>query len=347
MNYHDLNIAYAENILEILGKHELLDKNNCHNYSCLIMNISSNAAIYTINIDNHPEINWSWPYISFNPNLTREFFIKNIHKPWNWNTISSREFVSKSLIEKYIDNSWNWHVLTHNKSIILTENFIEKHINKQWDWGKLSINNNITLDFIDKYSFKQWTWYKISERHDITIDFIIKHIKKIFNWDYIFKSSHIPFNDLVFLFKKYYVNVTNSYISKNALIYSLSKNPNLNFSVLEDNDDIEWCWSEISKNPNITLDIIQKFSNKPWNINSILKTSNITLNLLFENTDLKIKCDYISPIDISLGKEIWIKKQRLKWIKALQIQRNWRKCTCNPQYKLAIKKINEIYESGL
>tara|TARA_B100000242_G_scaffold294094_1_gene274712 strand:- start:3075 stop:4112 length:1038 start_codon:yes stop_codon:yes gene_type:complete len=345
MKYHDLNIAYAENILNNFKKRGLLNKDTYYDYTCATIHLSSSAAIYTTNIDNHPEIDWQWSYVSLNPNITRDFFIKNIHQKWNWNTISSRKFIDTSLIDNYSFKPWNWRVITHNPAINLNENFIEKHINQSWDWGHLSLNTNITLDFIDKYHYKTWSWYKISERKDLTINFVIKHIKKNYNWDYIFKSLHIPFKDLVFLFKNYYVNVTNSYISKTTLIYSLSKNPNLDFSVLLDNDDIEWCWSEISKNPTVTLDIIQRFSDKPWNINSILKNSNITLNQLFENTDLKIKCNYISPIDINLGKEIWIHKYRLKWIKALQIQRIWRKCTCDPQYKLAQKKLHEIYNS--
>tara|TARA_E500000178_G_C17017199_1_gene753637 strand:+ start:799 stop:1845 length:1047 start_codon:yes stop_codon:yes gene_type:complete len=348
MRYHDLNIAYAEHILENFRKHGLLNKNTCKDYLCIILNLSSSEAIYTTNIDNHPEIDWQWSYISYNPNLTREFFIKNIHQKWNWNTISSRKFIDTSLIDKYLYKPWNWIVISHNTSVVCTENFIEKHINQSWDWGYLSLNTNITLDFIDKYSYKTWSWYKISERNDLTIDFVIKYIKKIFNWDYIFRLSSIPFKDLVFLFKNYYINLTNSYISKTTLIYSLSKNPNFDFSVMIDNDDIEWCWSEISNNPRITLDVIQKFSDKPWNISRIIKNSNITLDSLLENTDIEIGCNYTSYtdiIDINLGKEVWIKKYRLEWIKALQIQRIWRKCTCDPTYKLAQKNINKFYES--
>lgn len=345
MKYHDLNIAYAENVLDNLRKKGLLNKDTYNDYSCLTIHLSSSPAIYIKNIENHPEIEWQWAYISLNPNITRDFLIKNIHQNWNWNTISSRKFIDTLLIDTYSHKPWNWVIISHNPDINLNDNFIEKHINQNWDWAHLSLNTHITLKFIDKYFYKNWSWYKLSERNNLTINFIIKHIKKNFNWNYIFKSPHIPFKDLVYLFKNYYTNIINSYISKMTIIYSLSKNPNLDFSVLADNDDIDWCWSEISKNQNITLDIIQKFSDKPWNVNSILKNSDITLNLLFENTDLKVKCDFISPIDITLGKEIWIHKYRLKWIKALQIQRIWRKCTCDPQYKLAQKKLNEFYIS--
>jgi len=39
------------------------------------------------------------------------------------------------------------------------------------------------------------------------------------------------------------------------------------------------------------------------------------------------------------GKEKWINDKRLRIIKALQIQRHWRKCSCNPEYPLAQRLI--------
>jgi hypothetical protein len=38
---------------------------------------------------------------------------------------------------------------------------------------------------------------------------------------------------------------------------------------------------------------------------------------------------------MGLGKEQWLNQLRLKHIKSFQIQRHWRNCSCNPQFKLA------------
>jgi hypothetical protein len=38
---------------------------------------------------------------------------------------------------------------------------------------------------------------------------------------------------------------------------------------------------------------------------------------------------------MSKSKKEWINQRRLRHIKALQIQRHWRNCSCNPEYKLA------------
>ena len=54
--------------------------------------------------------------------------------------------------------------------------------------------------------------------------------------------------------------------------------------------------------------------------------------------------DGISDNTMELGKIKWIEKKRLEIIKALQIQRHWRNCICNPIFKLARKKINEKYK---
>jgi hypothetical protein len=49
---------------------------------------------------------------------------------------------------------------------------------------------------------------------------------------------------------------------------------------------------------------------------------------------------------MELGKKEWINnKLRLHIIKALQIQRHWRNCSSNPEYKLAQKLIKNRLDS--
>jgi hypothetical protein len=74
----------------------------------------------------------------------------------------------------------------------------------------------------------------------------------------------------------------------------------------------------MAQNPNITWDIIKNNPNKKWNRYSM---SFIPLN------------------NMKQGKKRWINNQRLRIIKALQIQRHWRNCSYNPEYKLTQKLI--------
>jgi len=48
---------------------------------------------------------------------------------------------------------------------------------------------------------------------------------------------------------------------------------------------------------------------------------------------------------MELGKEKWVNQRRLQHIKAIQIQRHWRNCSCNPEYKLSQRMLHRVYES--
>jgi len=48
---------------------------------------------------------------------------------------------------------------------------------------------------------------------------------------------------------------------------------------------------------------------------------------------------------MSKEKEGWINRRRLKHIKVLQIQRHWRNCRCNPEYKLAQRCLLRLHGS--
>jgi len=49
---------------------------------------------------------------------------------------------------------------------------------------------------------------------------------------------------------------------------------------------------------------------------------------------------------MKLGKDHWINnKHILQHIKALQIQRHWRNCSCNPEFKLAQRCLLRLHGS--
>ena len=93
------------------------------------------------------------------------------------------------------------------------------------------------------------------------------------------------------------------------------------YQLIQSNLDKPWDWYWISCNPNITWDIIQQNRDKPWNWGNLSKSS------------------------MSKSKNEWVNKRRLEHIKALQIQRHWRNCSCNPEFKLAQRMLSRLYES--
>ena len=126
---------------------------------------------------------------------------------------------------------------------------------------------------------------------------------------------------------------------------AISENPNITWNIIQNNPDKPWNWNYISINPNITLEIIQQNPNKPWKWHLLSNNPNITLEMIQANLDKPWDWYDISYNKKGLGKEKWINQRRLKYIKALQIQRHWRNCSCNPEYKLAQRMLSRLYKS--
>ena len=85
----------------------------------------------------------------------------------------------------------------------------------------------------------------------------------------------------------------------------LSENPNITWEIIQNNPDIEWNW---------TVERHEYYNG-------------------------------ISSNKMEKGKQKWIEDKRLQIIKALQIQRHWRNCSCNPEFafarRLIIKRLKD------
>ena len=149
--------------------------------------------------------------------------------------------------------------------------------------------------------------------------------------------------------------------------YYLSQNSNINWDIIKKNIDIPWQWISVSLNPNINKKIVKDNPNFPWRPYYLSKNQNITgIRLTFNNINLNnlslkssdknlnweiienksnYKWDWteISKNNMEIGKKNWINKYRLKIIKTLTIQRIWRLCISNPEYKLCKKQLKYIY----
>ena len=104
----------------------------------------------------YPDKDWSWNYISRNPNITFEFIEKHPEKAWNWNYISRNPNITMDIIEKHPEKPWNWDCISYNPNI--TMDIIEKYPNKPWNWRQISRNINLNMEMLDKYQNKSWNW---------------------------------------------------------------------------------------------------------------------------------------------------------------------------------------------
>ena len=121
--------------------------------------------------------------------------------------------------------------------------------------------------------------------------------------------------------------------------------PNITCDNLQANLEKKWNWDLLACKPNITWDIIQSNLDKPWDWNWLSCNPNINWDNVQANLDKDWDWDYLSENSMSKYKNAWINKRRLKHIKAFQIQRHWRLCSCNPEYKLAQRCLLRLHGS--
>ena len=114
--------------------------------------------------------------------------------------------------------------------------------------------------------------------------------------------------------------------------------------IILNNPERDWNWFWISKNPSITWEQIHANPDKNWYWCNISSNLNITWEIIEANPGKMWNWQNISFNNMEKGKELWIGNLRLKLIKVLQIQRHWRNCISNPEYRLAQKLIKARLE---
>jgi len=177
----------------------------------------------------------------------------------------------------------------------------------------MSYHKNIIWEIVIQNPDKYWNWHGISEHPNIT-------------WKIIEQLSGIT-------------------SLGTAQWYSISNHPNITWEIIQQNPDNPWQWRAISINPNITWEIIRDNPDKPWEWTTISCNPNITWEIIRDNPDEPWEWNWLSDNTMKLGKERWINKQRLQHIKAFQIQKHWRNCSCNPQFKLAQRCLLRLHGS--
>jgi hypothetical protein len=125
---------------------------------------SKNENFTTELIEKNPKnIPIDYHFLSLNPNLSQEYFIKNIEKDWNMWSISGNPFITFDFVLQHPNLEWDYDNLSQNKSI--TWDIIKKNQDKPWDYHAFMWNPNCTLDIILENPDKNWD-----------IDFFKKHI---------------------------------------------------------------------------------------------------------------------------------------------------------------------------
>ena len=155
----------------------------------------------------------------------------------------------------------------------------------------------------------------------------------------------------------------------------LSDNPNLSMDFLSQHIDQQWDWDYLSNHPNITMDFVEKNIKQGWNLYNLARRLDefrveialcnparpqhewdwppeylsenhlLTLDTIDQYPDANWEMKYLSRNPLLKSKTQFLNDLRLRHIKALQIQRHWRHCSCNPQFKLAQRILFRFYSS--
>ena len=208
----------------------------------------------------------------------------------------------------------------------ITCDIIESNPDKPWQWVFICHNRNITMDFMKKHpeqSYKIVSCFNPVIYKNITWKMMAEIAKESYEWDTVCRAPDLTWKDIVD--HPYYP----------WKWHTLSEHPNIKWETIEWNPDKEWCFGIAGSNPNITFDIIDSNKDIEWDYRFVSTNPNVT----WENIEDKIEEDWdwdsLSGNEMKQYKESWIHDKRLKHIKALKIQRHWRNCSCNPEYKLA------------
>ena len=119
----------------------------------------------------------------------------------------------------------------------------------------------------------------------------------------------------------------------------ISRNPNIDFSLVERFPERNWCWMSLSSHPKITLETINSNPNLPWDKVEIVKNPNCTLEYYL---------DYTHKLITNIN-DIWLMLSRCKFaieiINDVIYDRKWFWLSYNPH--LTVKDLDRFTDCPL
>ena len=337
--------------------------------------ISKNKNITFEIVNSNPELSWDWNCLMENPNITPEFILENKHLPWELSefgyAMSENPNFTYDCIKKYESYLINDTEYLWSHPNITLDNL--KHHERKWymvHMDHASGNPNLTIKYVNErhcnlveneYAPGGW----IPNPPETLLD--------DWDWDEVWRfiKDFTDFDQLGvdYLSKERYRGYSQNGWGKDAL----SGNPNLPWKIIEKYHEQPWDWELLSKHPSVTWDNIVENPQFPWVEKCFLANPNLSWEFIQSNEILYNLCLFhgeeislnpnITPHivlgypeiewDINLlvknhmekGHDCWIREQRVIHIKAFQIQRHWRICSCNPEYKLAQRCLLRLHGS--
>ncbi|MBD5287430.1 MAG: DUF4433 domain-containing protein [Bacteroides sp.] len=203
---------------------------------------------------------WDIEYFSSHPDFDIKSDLVDCRRFVDWHCLSSSEVISKQFIydeannitkkrwNEIVDgiltdtnNRWDFTALSHQECFVSNIHFITKFSTKL-DWAYLSAHSSI---------FKETDPQKLSE--------IIGRFENLIDWERLTSRTDVKFTQGIY--NSYHNHSWNlNYLFRNGIIV-------VDGTIIDENSDYNWDWSDLSDSPNVKLDseTIIRYFEKNWN----------------------------------------------------------------------------------
>ena len=124
--------------LEFYKKYtHIIEKTRVCRYSKYIMEI----------IDDNPDGDWNWKYVSINKNINIEFVKRYQHKSLDFSLLSSNSGIQLDDIINNYSISWNWKYISRHPNLTIC--FITRYSYKDWDWDYINNHQSFSIEIQD------------------------------------------------------------------------------------------------------------------------------------------------------------------------------------------------------
>ena len=226
-------------------------------------------------VKSFPDKNWSFKYLSKNPNISFQDIIDNPQFNWDWDEISKNPTVTLSDIINNSDKNWDCESLSGNINIPIK--FFIENKDKEWNWVCISLHPELTIDILLKNQDIHWHWPNVSRNSGITLKNILDNQGIPWDWRNVASNPNLTPKYLKIFNKRFDLYYCHwSYLSKNL---------NLSIKFILETPWYNWDYNEVALRPDLTLEIIKKYPHVEWNYYYLSRNPNITMDYVFQNLE--------------------------------------------------------------
>ena len=242
----------------------------------------------------HPNICWSYSWLSDSPNITWDIVQANPDKLWNYVGLSGNPSITWDIVRSNPDKPWNYRGLSENPNI--TWDIVQSNPTKRWCYRWLSYNPNITWDIVQSNPDRSWDYDKLCENPSITWGIVQSNPDKPWNYCLLSGNPSITWDNV------------RSNPDKDWDYCSLSTNPSITWDIVRSNPDEPWDYAWLSSNPNITWDIIQENPDYPWDYDWLSVNPSITWDVVRSNPDIPWNYQWLSKNPMTGAKDAFFRE---------------------------------------